>query len=146
LWWVGIHCGILKSSYNISNILYLNSSLPPSSFIPPSPHSWNSFNRCHFSIYIHMYTVFVPCSPSFTISLPPPYSHWYQPPISMFIMYYCPIWFTSSIFLLSTLDFFLCWFQSDQKFYIHSCIESTSTIFTFLMSFFYSAPLVCDLP
>jgi hypothetical protein len=32
---------------------------PPSfSFIPSSPHSWNSFNRYHFSIYIHVYTVF----------------------------------------------------------------------------------------
>jgi hypothetical protein len=32
----------------------------------PSPHYWNSFNRYHFSIYIHVYTVFAPCSPFHT--------------------------------------------------------------------------------
>jgi hypothetical protein len=46
-------------------------------FTPPhhSPlslsHSWNSFNRSHFSIYIHVYTVFAPYSQSYTLSLPP---------------------------------------------------------------------------
>jgi hypothetical protein len=40
---VGVHCGIYKSSYNISNISYLNSPSPPFSFIPSSSHSWNSF-------------------------------------------------------------------------------------------------------
>jgi uncharacterized membrane protein len=29
LFWVGVHCGIHKSSYNISNLSYLNSLLPP---------------------------------------------------------------------------------------------------------------------
>jgi hypothetical protein len=47
-------------------------------------------------------------------------------------MYYNPNWFISSIFLLSTLVSFLWWFQQFLKFYIHSCTESTSTIFTFL--------------
>jgi hypothetical protein len=42
------------------------------------PHSWNSFNRSYFSIYVHVYTVFAPYSPS--LSLPSPPSHWYQPP------------------------------------------------------------------
>jgi hypothetical protein len=74
---VGVHCGIYKSSSNVSNISYLNSPPPPLSFIPHS-HSWNSFNRYHFSIYIHVYTVFVPYSPSHTLSPPPPHSHWYQ--------------------------------------------------------------------
>jgi hypothetical protein len=27
-------------------------------FHPPSPDSWNSSNRCHFFIYIHVYTLF----------------------------------------------------------------------------------------
>jgi hypothetical protein len=37
------------------------------------PHSWNSFSIFHFSICIHVYTVFVPYSPSYTISpFPPP--------------------------------------------------------------------------
>jgi hypothetical protein len=37
-----------------------------------STHAWDSFNRFHFSMYIHMYTVFAPYSPH------PPLSHWYQ--------------------------------------------------------------------
>jgi hypothetical protein len=35
--WVGVHSGINKSSYNISNISYLNSPLPPLFFIAPPP-------------------------------------------------------------------------------------------------------------
>jgi hypothetical protein len=63
-----VHCGICKISYNISNISYFN-SLPPSfSFISLSPHSWNCFNRFHFSIYIHVYTVFALYSPSYMLS------------------------------------------------------------------------------
>jgi hypothetical protein len=71
LCWVGVYCGIYKSSYNIS---YLNSPPLPFFFIfSPSPHSWNSFNRSHFSIYIHVNTIFVPYSLSYTPSpLPPP--------------------------------------------------------------------------
>jgi hypothetical protein len=46
----------------------------------PSPHSWNSCNRHHFSNYIHVHTVFVPYSPSNTLSLPPLASLWYQLP------------------------------------------------------------------
>jgi hypothetical protein len=45
---------------------------------PSPPPSWNSFN--HFSIYIHVSSVFVPYSPSHTLSPPPPPSHWYQIP------------------------------------------------------------------
>jgi hypothetical protein len=45
---------------------------PPFSLILPTPHCWNSFNRYHFSIYICVYRVFAPYSPSFTISPPPP--------------------------------------------------------------------------
>jgi hypothetical protein len=42
----------------ICHISYFN-SLPPSfSFISPYLHSNNSFNRYHFSIYIHVYTIF----------------------------------------------------------------------------------------
>jgi hypothetical protein len=55
-------------------------------------------------------------------------------------MYYNPNWFISSIFLLSTLVPFLWWFQQVLKFYIYSCIGSTSTIFTFLVSFFSVSP------
>jgi hypothetical protein len=85
--WIGLHHGIYKGSYNISNISYLNSPPPPFSFIshPPNTHthahththththhSWNSFNRYHFSIYIHVHTI-LPYSPSYTLSPPPPH-------------------------------------------------------------------------
>jgi hypothetical protein len=61
----GVHCGIYKSSYNASNILYLNSLPRPTllCFIPSPPDSWNSFNRYHFCIYLHVYTSFALYSP-----------------------------------------------------------------------------------
>jgi hypothetical protein len=34
----------------------------------PTPHSWNSFNRSHFSIFIHVY-IFPPYSPSYKLPL-----------------------------------------------------------------------------
>jgi hypothetical protein len=55
-------------------------------------------------------------------------------------MYYSPIWFISSVFLISVLVPFLWWFQLVWKLYIHFCTESTSIIFTFLTSFFYPPP------
>jgi hypothetical protein len=73
-----VHCYIYKGSYNISNMSELNLS-PPSFSSISSPHSWNSFNRPHFSIYIHVYIVFEPYSPSYTLS-PSPCSHGYQTP------------------------------------------------------------------
>jgi hypothetical protein len=105
---------------------------------PPSHHSWNSFNRYHFSIYIHVHTVFVPYLPSYTFSLhpvcPPPYRTYSAFLFSNFVkekewrlfmtvtqgfslwyfheyMFYNLNWFISSIFLLSTLVPFLWWFQ-----------------------------------
>jgi hypothetical protein len=74
LYWVGVHCGIYKSSYNKSTTSYSNLPPPPSPLSSP-PHSWNSFNRCCFSIYIDVYTLYSP-----SIISPPPLSHWYQPP------------------------------------------------------------------
>jgi hypothetical protein len=69
---VGVHCGIYKSSYNISNTSYLNS--PPPHL--PLPTFWNSFSWYHFFIYIHVYTVFALYSPSHALSQPPPTSQW----------------------------------------------------------------------
>jgi hypothetical protein len=51
----------------------LNSPPPPLSFIPPVPHSRNSFIRFLFFIYIHGYTVFAPYSLSYNLSTPPPH-------------------------------------------------------------------------
>jgi hypothetical protein len=75
--WVGVHCNIYKNSYNMS---CLNSSPPTLSSILLSPHSWNSFRRSHFSIYISVYTVFALYSPSYTFSPLPFPSHWYHFP------------------------------------------------------------------
>jgi hypothetical protein len=72
--WVGVHCGIYKGPYNASNISYLNSTSPP--LYPAAPDSWDSFNRYHFCIHIHVYTLFAPYSSSYP--LPPPCSHWCQ--------------------------------------------------------------------
>jgi hypothetical protein len=66
---LGVHCSIYKGSYNVSNI----------SFFPsPSSDSWNSFNRYHFCMYIHVYTLFAPYSSpySFPCHLPPPTGAW----------------------------------------------------------------------
>jgi hypothetical protein len=49
-------------------------SLHHSPLSPYAPNSWNSF-----SIYIHVYTIFAPYSPSHTLSPPPPPSYWYNP-------------------------------------------------------------------
>jgi hypothetical protein len=45
-----------------------------------SPNSWNSFNRYHFCIHIHVNTVFALDSPSYPLSPPSSHFHWYQPP------------------------------------------------------------------
>jgi hypothetical protein len=62
LCWVGVLCGIYKSSYNISNMSYLNSPLHCS---PSLPHSWNSFNRYHQITFTCLCTHFL---------------HWIHPP------------------------------------------------------------------
>jgi hypothetical protein len=53
----GVHCGICKGSYNISNISYSNSLLLPSSFISASPYLRNSFSRYPFSVYISVHSI-----------------------------------------------------------------------------------------
>jgi hypothetical protein len=105
------------------------------------PHSWNSYNRSSFSIYIHMYTIFTLYSFSHTLLLHFPPSHWYQSPrqdlfcplvfqfckrkkvtflfkiaiqgVSLWhlCMCYNPNWFICSIFLPSSLVPFVWWFQ-----------------------------------
>jgi hypothetical protein len=58
----------------------LNSPLHSS---PPflSLDSWNSFNRSHFCIYIHVYTLFASCSSSCSFPLHFPSSTSANPPI-----------------------------------------------------------------
>jgi hypothetical protein len=62
--------------------IILNSSLPSFSFIPSIP---GSFNRSHFSIFIHEYIKFPLHSPSYTLSLYPP-QHCYQPPDRIYLL------------------------------------------------------------
>jgi hypothetical protein len=49
-----------------------HSWIHPSSILPylPFPHSWNSFNWSHFSIFIHEYKIFLLHSPAYTLSSP----------------------------------------------------------------------------
>jgi hypothetical protein len=57
---LGVHCDIGKDSCNTSNL-----SSPTTSF--HFPHSWNSFNMYHFSIFIHDNIIFSLHSPSYTM-------------------------------------------------------------------------------
>jgi hypothetical protein len=72
---LGVHYGIYKSSYSISNTSY---------WIHPLYHSPPPITRIVSTGLIfylqHVHTVFVPYSPSFTLSPHPPPSHWYQLP------------------------------------------------------------------
>jgi hypothetical protein len=131
-----VHCDIHESAYNIS---FFNSS-PLSILLYPPPPFLEYFQQSHFSIFICEYIVFLPHSPSYTLSLYPPPSHCTNPQTgpalpscSLFLkkdivclfkiaiqgvslcyfyvyMYYNPNWFIPFIFLLSTLVPFL-WFQ-----------------------------------
>jgi hypothetical protein len=55
----------------------------------PLPHSWNSFNRSHFSIYIYVYPVFVPYSPSYTHFLHPPHNGTNPPDRTCSFLQFC---------------------------------------------------------
>jgi hypothetical protein len=55
------------------------------------PHSWNNFSRSYFSIYIHVYKVFVPYSPSHTFSPILPPSHWYLPHQTEPVLPFCSL-------------------------------------------------------
>jgi hypothetical protein len=150
---LGVHCDIYKSAYNIS---YLISPSPW--FFIPLPYSWNSFNRSHFSIFIHDQILFPPYSPPSTISLYPPYTHThthcYQsqtgsdlcscPPFlrkKKVSIWHIPKQFIPSIFLFYLSPLLLVSSTGLKILYSFS-IESTSPIFTFFTSFFYLPPPV----
>jgi hypothetical protein len=70
--WLGVHCGIYGSLYNVLNISYLNSPPLLLSFFPFFHHSWNSFNRYHFCIYVlylHHIHLPVPFPTSYSVPL-----------------------------------------------------------------------------
>jgi hypothetical protein len=64
---MGIHCGIYKTCYNMSNISYLNAPLGHSLW-SSAPYSFSSY---HFSIYLNVCTL-VLYSPSHAHSPLPP--------------------------------------------------------------------------
>jgi hypothetical protein len=108
---------------------------------PPSPHSWNSFNRSHFfhlHTWVHnIFTTFILLHPFLIFSPIPLVTNlrqdlFYLPVLCFWkknfclfkivvesvslwhihvYMYYNTSWFILSIFLLSTLVLFLWWFQ-----------------------------------
>jgi hypothetical protein len=124
-----VHCGIYKGSYNISDILYLNSLSPSFSFFLPHPNSGKVSTGLIFP-FIYMWTQYL-----YHSHPPTPFPHVFPLPtgtmFSDFVkkkghfclfkiaiqgvslchshvcMYYNLNWFFSSIFLLSTLLFFL---------------------------------------
>jgi hypothetical protein len=97
LFWIDICAKKIKSERKEKNHPFHHS--PPY----PLPHSSNSFNRSHFSIFIYEYIIFLPYFPSYILSwyLPPP-SHWYQPLDRTWFM------FLSSFFEGEKKDIFVC--------------------------------------
>jgi hypothetical protein len=83
----------------------------------PLPHSWNSFKRSQFSIFIDEYIIFLPYSPSYTLPLYPPPPTCTKPP-------------GKDLFYLSVLHFFshFCLFEiaiqgvSLWHFHIYICV------------------------
>jgi hypothetical protein len=88
------HCAELGTMKHFQKFLqYINhiilNSFPPSFFIPSFPHSWDSFNRSHFFMYIHVYTVFELCSPFHSLSLLTPHTGTNPQPHAGPVLYYC---------------------------------------------------------
>jgi hypothetical protein len=60
LCWVGVHCGIYKCSYNISNISYLSVPLHCFPSYPPPPSPGIVSTDIIFPCILHVYPVFAP--------------------------------------------------------------------------------------
>jgi hypothetical protein len=86
-------CNIHKSSYNKS---WLSSPHPSFSFVP-LPLSWNSFNRYHVCIYIHVYTLFALYSSSHPFPLHLPHIQYFLDRVSRTI---CPDWLGTTVLLI----------------------------------------------
>jgi hypothetical protein len=57
LCWVGVHCGIYKGSYNVSNISYLNSPPPwlPCIPSPPFMEQFQQISFLHLRACVHIF-------------------------------------------------------------------------------------------
>jgi hypothetical protein len=140
---------------------------------PSFPHYWNSCSRsifpfsCMSTYYFPIFTLLYPFPifslsqwsqssdrTCFTFKLIKPFCISLHKRVSVWhfhlYMSYIPNWSIPSVFLLSTIVPSLWLFQQVWKFFMHSCIENISTIFTFLTFFFYpppspisNLPLVC---
>jgi hypothetical protein len=136
LCWVGVHCGIYRSSYKISNIAYLNSPPLPLSFIPSLPPYLEQFQQVSFYItymctqFLHRIHPPTPFPTGTNTSLWFCRRKWKKKKMTFLLVWdkgsytgsflmlfpcinlYCnPNWFISSIFLYFTLVPFLWWFQ-----------------------------------
>jgi hypothetical protein len=81
LCWVGVHCGIYKSSYNVSNLSYFNSPPPPFSFIslPPFLEWFQQVSLLHLHTCVHIFCSMFTLLPPFPATSPFLLWAWYQP-------------------------------------------------------------------
>jgi hypothetical protein len=95
-----------------------------------SPHSWNSFNRPHFFVFICEYIIFPPYSLSFTFSFYTPLFYWYLARQDLFYLL---------VLHFQRKDSFLCLRYLYREFHydisMNICIVSWMGLFTPFFSF-----------
>jgi hypothetical protein len=166
LCWVEVHCGIYKSSYNISNISYFNHPLHYFPLLPPPPIPGTVSTGLIF-LFTYMYTQYLhrinPPAPFPHFLLPPtgtnlPRQDLFCPPVLQFCkrnikitcLYKISTQGVSSLYFHVYMYYSPNWFISSIFIFLSSLhmvvsiglkilfiiAESTLTIFTFLTSFF----------
>jgi hypothetical protein len=64
--------GYIVTFTQVLTVYHSEFTLPSFSFVPPSTHSWDSFNRSHFSIFTYVYIILPSDLSSYTLSPHPP--------------------------------------------------------------------------